>query len=85
MAIVVKVTTPKTARVHAQPVHPVIVTPGDGARVAVVAVPGPPGPPGDADLSPEEMAEVADSAAEQVLADLEPPVTLTLLFENGLA
>lgn len=36
------------------------------------------------DLS-TELAQVTDDAAEQVLDQLEPPVTLTILFENSLA
>lgn len=40
----------RTAKVRAQPVNPVKVTPGDGARVVVVTTPGlrgPAGAPGD--------------------------------------
>ncbi|WP_280454765.1 hypothetical protein [Nocardia brasiliensis] len=61
----------------------------DGAQVLLVATPGPPGPPGipgeGGDLSPEERAALIDDASAQTLEDLEPPVSLVLLFENALA
>ncbi|WP_063023763.1 hypothetical protein [Nocardia niwae] len=71
-AVTIRVSTTKTA-----------IRPSDGARVVLVPTPGPPGPAGE--IAPEDMEQIADDAADQVLADLEPPVTLTLLFENGLA
>ncbi|MBF6326607.1 hypothetical protein IU451_29345 [Nocardia cyriacigeorgica] len=80
MAVTIRVTA-KSARVEAQPVHPVAVTPADGARVVVLPTPGPPGPPGDTELSPEER----DQVIADVVADLEPPVNLILLFQNGMA
>lgn len=81
-AVTIRVAS-QTARVRAQSVQPVTVTPADGARVAVIAKPGPPGPAGE--LDPADMTQITDDAATAVLEDLEPPVTLTLLFENGLA
>lgn len=85
--IVIKVVA-KTAKVAARTVNPVRITPPDGARVVLVpsgqpGQPGPPGPPGE--LTPEEKAALADDAAEEVLADLEPPVNLVIVFENSLA
>lgn len=44
-----------------------------------------PGPAGSAELSPEQLAQLSEDTGDQVLEDLEPPVTLTLLFENALA
>jgi hypothetical protein len=79
----------KTAKVHAQPVNRVVVAPGDGARVVVVPTPGPPGPTGpsgqDTGLTPEVRQTLLDDAEGQTLEDLVPPVSLVLLFQNGLA
>mgnify|MGYP000943660732 CR=1 FL=1 len=81
MAVTIRVTA-KTARVQAQPVHPIHITPADGARVVVVPKPGPPGEPGaDGHVAPEDLEQIVDD----VLDDLTPPVSLVLLFENGLA
>ena len=81
-AVTIRVSA-QTASVKAVPVQPVTVTPTDGARVAVIARPGPPGPPGEID--PADMDQITEDASAAVLEDLEPPVTLTLLFENGLS
>lgn len=64
-----------------------------GPPTIIAAAPAPPsvaympvpGPAGEAELSPEQIAQLAEDTGEQVLEDLEPPVTLTLLFENALA
>lgn len=75
---------PSGATVRLQvPRPPVIVAPTP-APTQVLYVPTP-GPPGSTELTPEQLAQLAEDTGEQVLEDLEPPVTLTLLFENGLA
>lgn len=85
--VVIKVAA-KTTKIAARVVNPVRITaPADGARVVLVpagqpGTPGPPGPPGE--LTPQEKAALADDAATEVLADLEPPVDLVVLFENSL-
>lgn len=84
MAVTIRVTA-KTARVQAQPVHPVHVTPTDGARVLVVPKPGPPGPKGDDGVDGQIDPDDLDQIVDDVLDDLTPPVSLVLLFENGLA
>lgn len=43
------------------------------------------GPAGDTTLSPEEMAALVANVADEVEADLEPPIDLVVLFENSLA
>ena len=49
-------------------------------------VPGPPGPPGpNGQVDPDDFAEIAEDAAEATLEALEPPIDLTLLFNNALA
>ncbi|MFE7745358.1 hypothetical protein [Nocardia sp. NPDC057455] len=80
-SVTIRVSAP-TATVT-QPGQSATINPSDGSRVVVVATPGPPGPPGEID--PADMNQIADDATAQVLEDLEPPVTLSLLFENGLA
>lgn len=74
--------------------NPIQLPTGAVVRVAAprppttIAVPtqGPPGPPGEdgADLTPEERQAIVDDAEDAVLEELEPPVTLTVLFENSL-
>ena len=36
-------------------------------------------------MTPEDREALIDDAADEVLADLEPPVNLTLLFENVIS
>ncbi len=50
----------------------------------VIMVPEDPSEP-DTGLTPEEREALAEDVAEDVLEELEPPVRLTLLFENALA
>lgn len=54
--------------------------------VLIMPTPGIPGVDGqDGELDPEQLDHVIDEATVEVLADLEPPVSLVLLFENGMA
>lgn len=77
--LVIEVTVPDSADIVAEDESVDVVTAADGAQVIVVATPGPPGPPGE--LSPDDMDEVIDD----VLDAIEPPVSLTQLFLNGMA
>lgn len=56
-----------------------------GADMQWVEVGNVQGPPGDTELSPEELQAIVDDAEAEVLAGLEPPVDLTILFYNSLA
>lgn len=53
-------------------------------REIPISVPEDPSEP-DVGLTPEDREALIDDAAEEVLADLEPPVNLTLLFENVIS
>lgn len=78
-SVTIRVVAPRVGRVLA----------ATGRRVLVVPSPGPPGstgpegPPGQFD--PDQIAALVGSAAYQAAADLDPPISLILLFENGLA
>ena len=54
------------------------------SREIPISVPEDPSEP-DVGLSPEDREALIDDAAEEVLTDLEPPVNLTLLFENVIS
>ncbi|WP_328660333.1 hypothetical protein [Nocardia salmonicida] len=77
--LVIEVTVPDSADIVAEAEAVDIVTDSSGAQVIVVATPGPPGPPGE--ISPEDLDDVVDD----VIDELEPPVSLTQLFLNGMA
>lgn len=64
----------------------VVAAPPVVTEVVVVPVAGPPGAPGESAgaLTPADIETISDNAAADVLIDLEPPVDLTLLFENAL-
>ncbi|WP_280412517.1 hypothetical protein [Nocardia asiatica] len=62
MPVTIRVST-TTAKVQAQPVQAVTITPTDGARVLVVPTPGPPGPPGDAEAISQVIATGTAAAA----------------------
>lgn len=55
-----------------------------GSWSIVVHVPKDPAEP-ETPLTPEEREALAEDIEAEVLEGLEPPVTLTLLFENALA
>lgn len=74
----------KTAKVRAQPVNPVAITPGDGARVLVVATPGPPGPPGSPRVFNEEPGGVKDGVNAVFTLAQAPEPGSTTLYRNGL-
>lgn len=62
-----------------------VPNPNSPTAVAV-PVPGIPGPPGQGGvLTPEQVDELSEEVGVEIIADLEPPVNLVLLFENGLA
>ena len=77
--IVIEVAVPDSADIAAESDAVDVVAESGGAQVIVVATPGPPGPAGE--LSPDDMDEVVGD----VLAAVEPPVSLTLLVLHGLA
>ncbi|MGW5920852.1 hypothetical protein ACWFPY_17855 [Nocardia fluminea] len=77
--LVIEVSVPDSADIAAEIESVDIVTDPSGAQVIVVATPGPPGPAGE--ISPEDMGQVVDD----VIDELEPPVSLTQLFLNGMA
>lgn len=76
--VVVEVSVPQATDIEAVAETIDVTADPDGAAVIVVATPG---PPGTGELTPEDLAEVVDD----VLDELNPPVTLVLLFENSLA
>lgn len=55
-----------------------------GSWSVSISVPEDPAEP-DTPLTPEEREALAEDIEAEVLEGLEPPVTLTLLFENALA
>lgn len=55
-----------------------------GTWSITITVPEDPAEP-DTSLTPEEREALAEDIEAEVLEGLEPPVTLTLLFENALA
>lgn len=87
MPIVIKVVA-KTAKVQAQPVHPVAVTPGDGARVVLVPVPGPrgpTGPPGEGTRVFNETPTGTKDGVNTVFALAHTPQAgTTTVYRNGL-
>lgn len=77
----------RTAKVAAQPVHPVKITRPDGARVIVVAkpVPGPTGPPGDGtQVFNETPSGVRDGVNLVFTLASIPHVGSTSVYRNGL-
>ena len=60
-----------------------VAVPGAAAGAVAVPVPGPAGQ--DGQLDPEDMEQITEDATTAVLEDLEPPVSLVLLFENAMA
>lgn len=77
----------RTAKVAAQPVHPVKITRPDGARVIVVArpTPGPAGPPGDGTQVFNETPTGTKDGSNLVftLAHI-PRSGTTTVYRNGL-
>lgn len=55
-----------------------------GSWSLTISVPEDPAEP-DTSLTPEEREQLAEDIEAEVLEAIEPPVTLTLLFENALA
>lgn len=84
---VIRVVT-RTAKVRAQPVNPVKVAPGDGARVVVVTTPGargPAGSPGDGTgVYGETPSGVKDGANTAFTLAHIPAPGSTALYRNGL-
>lgn len=75
-AVVIEVSVPQSADIAAA-ADPVDITPDpSGAQVILV-----PGAGGALELDPEDVGIVVD----EVLGELEPPVSLVLLLENGMA
>lgn len=86
--VVIRVSAPKVARVLAQPVRPVTITPTDGARVVVVATPGPPGPPGPPGDGTGVFGETPTGTKDGVntaftLAEIPQPTSVAV-YRNGL-
>lgn len=75
---------PSGATLRVQIPGPPTILAAAPASPGVIMLPVP-GPAGSAELSPEQLAQLADDTGDQVLEDLEPPVDLVILFENGLA
>lgn len=67
------------------PSDPINVTVEDGEtfEVTVSNAPGPPGADGAVDQA--DLDFVVDVVTDEILGDLEPPIDLTILFENALA
>lgn len=75
---------PSGATVRLQAPRPPLIVAAPPSPTQALYMPVP-GPAGTAELTPEQLAQIAEDTGEQVLEDLEPPVSLVLLFENGLA
>lgn len=85
--VVIKVVA-STARVEAQPVQTVRLTPSDGARVVIVPAPGlqgPPGQPGDGtQVLNETPGGVRDGVNTAFTLAHAPQVGATAVYRNGL-
>jgi hypothetical protein len=86
--VAIRVSAPRIAKVQAQAVRPVTVTPRDGARVIVVPTqgpPGPPGPPGDGtQVFNETPSGIQDGANADFSLAYIPKTGSITSYRNGL-